>query len=465
MTHDYSLAHLTALSLTPPQLIDVAARTGYRYVGLRMTRVTPDEVLYDLGRDRALMRETKARLADTGVAVHDAELFRMDPSLGPDDFLAELDATAELGARHIIAQLPDPDRERAIARFARLCDLAQSRDIFVSLEFPHWTETGNLAEAARVVRAVNRSNAGILVDMLHFGRSDSSLEQLSALPRDWFRFAHVCDAAKEVPPTMAGIIRTARDERLFPGEGGIDVREHPVVTAVGPPVRAGDSASRADEGGRARGSRSSRPARREKPSRDRRRWQRPRPAASRSHPRSGSCPLTSDRANAKRQIDAHCAHRLSDRIVQGVVHLQPVVRPAGIDAVVVPMGVKGDDYPGVLESVFKFTNIRGALVTMPHKVTTVGLVDECTTTVEDRGFVQRRPEAARRHAPGRHVRRRRLHARGSAQRLHSGGRAVPRGRQPAASARRSRPRLPRTAWRRSRSTTRIPRRCGTSPRD
>lgn len=224
MKHDYSLAHLTALSLTPPQLIDVAARTGYRYVGLRMTRVTPDEVLYDLARDRALMKATKARLADTGVEVHDAELFRMDPTLEPEHFVPELDATAELGAHHLIAQLPDPDRERKTARFARFCDLARERDIFVSLEFPHWTETGNLAEAVRVVRAVNRSNAGILVDMLHFGRSDSTLEQLAALPREWFRFAHVCDAAKEVPPTMAGIIRTARDERQFPGEGGIDVR-------------------------------------------------------------------------------------------------------------------------------------------------------------------------------------------------------------------------------------------------
>jgi shikimate dehydrogenase len=68
---------------------------------------------------------------------------------------------------------------------------------------------------------------------------------------------------------------------------------------------------------------------------------------------------------------------------------------AGIDAVVVPMGVKGDDYPGVLESVFKFTNIRGALVTMPHKVTTVGLVDECTTTVKIAGScnaVLKRPD-------------------------------------------------------------------------
>jgi sugar phosphate isomerase/epimerase len=224
MKHDYSLAHLTVLSLTPPQVVDVAARTGYRYVGLRMTRVTPDEVLYDLARDKALMRETKSRLAATGVVVNDGELFRMDPKLEPESFIPELEATAELGAQHVIAQLPDPDRERATERFARLCDLAKPLGLFVSLEFPHWTETGNLATAARVVRAVNRTNAGILVDMLHFGRSDSTVEELAKLPREWFRFAHVCDAAKEVPPTMAGIIHTARDERQFPGEGSIDVR-------------------------------------------------------------------------------------------------------------------------------------------------------------------------------------------------------------------------------------------------
>ncbi len=224
MKHEYSLAHLTALSLTPPQLVEVAARTGYQYAGVRMTRVTPDEVLYPLSTDRGLRQETKARMADTGIRILDIELLRMDPTLDADHFLPCLEAGAELGAHHAIAQLPDPDRERAIARFARLCDLAKPLDIFVSLEFPHWTETGNLAEATRVVRAVNRSNAGILIDMLHFGRSDSSLEELAKLPREWFRFAHVCDAAKEVPPTMAGIIRTARDERQFPGEGGIDVR-------------------------------------------------------------------------------------------------------------------------------------------------------------------------------------------------------------------------------------------------
>ncbi len=58
---------------------------------------------------------------------------------------------------------------------------------------------------------------------------------------------------------------------------------------------------------------------------------------------------------------------------------------AGIDAVVVPMGVKADSYPRVLKALFELTNLRGALVTMPHKVTTVGLVDECTTTVKIAG--------------------------------------------------------------------------------
>ena len=63
----------------------------------------------------------------------------------------------------------------------------------------------------------------------------------------------------------------------------------------------------------------------------------------------------------------------------------PYFESRGIDAVVVPMGVRTADYPNTLRAVFRCTNIRGALVTMPHKVTTVALVDECTTAVEIAG--------------------------------------------------------------------------------
>ena len=63
----------------------------------------------------------------------------------------------------------------------------------------------------------------------------------------------------------------------------------------------------------------------------------------------------------------------------------PYFEQAGINAVVVPMGVKADDYAGVLASLFTLTNIRGALITMPHKVTTTGLVDELTPTAQVAG--------------------------------------------------------------------------------
>ena len=63
----------------------------------------------------------------------------------------------------------------------------------------------------------------------------------------------------------------------------------------------------------------------------------------------------------------------------------PWFEKTGIDAVVVPMGVKAEDYPAFFDKLFKLSNIRGALVTMPHKVTTVALLDETSTVVKVAG--------------------------------------------------------------------------------
>ena len=63
----------------------------------------------------------------------------------------------------------------------------------------------------------------------------------------------------------------------------------------------------------------------------------------------------------------------------------PYFEKKGIDAVVVPMGVKAEDYAAFLKSLFRLSNIRGALVTMPHKVTTLALLDELTPTAKIAG--------------------------------------------------------------------------------
>ncbi len=69
----------------------------------------------------------------------------------------------------------------------------------------------------------------------------------------------------------------------------------------------------------------------------------------------------------------------------------------GIDAVVMPMGCRADDYEAFLRPFFRLTNVRGALITMPHKVSTVALLDETSTAVKIAGScnaILKRPDGA-----------------------------------------------------------------------
>ena len=110
------------------------------------------------------------------------------------------------------------------------------------------------------------------------------------------------------------------------------------------------------------------------------------------------------------------------------------------------------------------TNIRGALITMPHKVTTVGLLDEVSPHGADRRRLQRRAAHGGRPPARRHVRRRRLRARRAAQGLRARRCDALWSSAAAASARRSPRRWPPRAWPRSACSTRTPNRRRDSPR-
>jgi shikimate dehydrogenase len=77
----------------------------------------------------------------------------------------------------------------------------------------------------------------------------------------------------------------------------------------------------------------------------------------------------------------------------------PYFESIGVNAVVVPMGCKPELFPTVLRSVFALENVRGALITMPHKVAVVDLCDEVTPVVQ----VARSCNAVKRTADGRLV--------------------------------------------------------------
>jgi sugar phosphate isomerase/epimerase len=218
-----SLSYYTVPELSPPQMVRAAAAAGFAFVGARLLNGQPGRDLAPLLENPALRRETIACLRDSGVDVLDASGARLRAETDMSAFAPFIDAAAELGARHILATGDDPDESRLVARFAELCELAGRSGLTVDLEFVPWMSIADLALAARMVRAVARANFGIAFDALHFDRSHSRVSDLAALPRNWFRYVQVCDGPGVWESDRASLVHAAVSERLFPGEGAIDL--------------------------------------------------------------------------------------------------------------------------------------------------------------------------------------------------------------------------------------------------
>jgi sugar phosphate isomerase/epimerase len=218
-----SLSYYTVPELSPTQMVREAAAAGFDFVGARLLNGQPGRDPAPLMASSAMRRETIACLRDAGMGVLDASGARLRPETDMAAFAPFIDAAAELGARHILASGDDPDEPRLAARFAELCELAGQSGLTVDLEFVPWMSVADLTLAARMVRTVARANFGIAVDALHFDRSRSRLSDLAALPRTWFRYVQLCDAPRAWASDRESLIHEAVSERLFPGEGAIDL--------------------------------------------------------------------------------------------------------------------------------------------------------------------------------------------------------------------------------------------------
>ena len=224
MKRQFSLAYLTVLGCPPPEMTYIAARAGYDFVSLRPIYMgLPGEPNFSFAENKELMRQTKNALSETGVRLLDIELAKIYDGVDPKNYLSAMESAAELGGKHILSSIWTDDSNFAIERFAELCELAKSFCLSVELEFVPIASVNNLAGALKVLRSAKQDNAGLMIDIHHFHRSGDKVEDLDAVPREWFRFLHLCDAIKDIPMSMEEMTRILREERLYVGEGGIDV--------------------------------------------------------------------------------------------------------------------------------------------------------------------------------------------------------------------------------------------------
>ena len=219
MKRAIGLAALTVLELAHHEQVNVAAQAGYSHVGLRLVPVSgqPFNHPFDLA-------EVEKRLADAGVGVLDVEVFRLTPQTNIQEFDPVMATAQRLHATELLVHGADPDESHLIETFGRLCDLAAGYGLSANLEPMPWVDVSNLAKAMRILEGADRENSGLLVDAIHFHRAVDTPQMLAKVPRKRLRYMQLCDAPPERPADMQEIIRQARSDRLFPGDGGLDLK-------------------------------------------------------------------------------------------------------------------------------------------------------------------------------------------------------------------------------------------------
>ncbi len=231
-----SIAHLTALPLKPPELVQLAADAGCTACGLRLLPANPGGPAYPLMHDEPMLRETLACMQGTGVRVLDLEVMRLTAGFEVAPLQAFFETGQRLGARCILVLGDDPDESRLTSNFAALCEAAAPFGLSVDLEFIPWTQVPNLSQAQRVVRLAAQPNGGVLIDALHLARSASTLEEVRAVPRPHLHYAQLCDAGVPAPTTPEALLFDARCARLLPGEGDLPLAELLAALPVDLPI-------------------------------------------------------------------------------------------------------------------------------------------------------------------------------------------------------------------------------------
>ncbi|MDX9916746.1 MAG: sugar phosphate isomerase/epimerase [Gudongella sp.] len=227
MGRKFSLAYLTIPGTKPVDQIRIAAEAGYDFVSLRPIPMhLPGEPLFPFGDDRKLFIEIRNALESNNIRLMDIELARVREDLKVEDYERAFAAGAELGATDVLSSIWTTDKAFCFKEFAKICDLAEKYKLKVNLEFVTFSGVPGLTEALEVLDTVSRPNAFLMVDTFHAHRSRVSIEELAAVDKSKFGFIHLCDGPKEIPslddPSM---ISVAREGRLYPGEGGVEIAQ------------------------------------------------------------------------------------------------------------------------------------------------------------------------------------------------------------------------------------------------
>lgn len=196
---EIGIAHLSLLHLEPYELVDIAAQSGFDFVGVRVRGATPSEVMPNQAPGSAMSNSTIARLEDTGVRVRDIEFLSLDGSTGREEWLPMLEAGAALGASTINLAGQDADSARLSDTLAELVGDAAEFGIVPALEPISYNSVSTVEQAGAIASS---AGAYIMLDPLHIQRGGSTPADVARLDSRLIPVLQLCDGPFDVPNSI-----------------------------------------------------------------------------------------------------------------------------------------------------------------------------------------------------------------------------------------------------------------------
>jgi len=224
-----SLASGVLPEFGPLDIIAAAAGAGFDAVGLwvESDQWTP-----------ALTRDCRAALADTGLALLDAEVVWLKPDAGLDQHLRSVDIALDLGAANLLCVSSLPDPGATAAQLAALCRHAQDTPLRIALEFGIFTAVRSLGAALAILDQVAHPARALLIDPIHVDRAGNTPAEIVAVPRALLPYAQFCDAPATRPDgsDFAAILTDALDLREQCGAGALPLAAMLAALPAGVPL-------------------------------------------------------------------------------------------------------------------------------------------------------------------------------------------------------------------------------------
>jgi sugar phosphate isomerase/epimerase len=185
-------------------------------------------------RDSLTVQDMRAMLDDNGLVITDVDACSDWAAPSPVDVplpsaprVEFFDVGDRLGATTVVATHTIGGglaTDREVAGFALLCDEAAVHGLRIALEYVPFTGVPDLPAALRILGAVDRPNAGLVVDLGHHARSGGGPDDLRVLRPEQVFTVQLADGPLR---QSADLLEDAMSHRQLPGSG-----EFPLVDCL-----------------------------------------------------------------------------------------------------------------------------------------------------------------------------------------------------------------------------------------